>query len=353
MLGERPLQRRQLAVVAGEPFDGGDRGPVGLDGEQAAALDRVAVELHGAGAAVAGVAADVRAGEIEVVAQEVDEQARGGNLALVGRAVDLDRDRPAPWRWLTRLPLSLALCRLAGRRAPPRPRRGGGGSRRSRARRTAGRATRQTGCRGAHGLLGESPPARRSSIAVARTGTAETQPIATRTPSGETVAAALTMYVPWAPSVTPSIASPVPGRRRHRDLRQQLALPDGGQVDAEEELVGRHRPLAAGALDRERRAEGGEQRREVVRRVVDADVAADRAAVARVGDRAPGRGHGHRRTRRMAAPRPRTSDQLGVRDHGAELEHRSGRPRTRSCATRRDRPGRRARRARLPAPSSR
>ena len=38
-----------------------------------------------AGAAVAGVAADVRAGQVEVVAEEVDEQPPGLDLALVGR----------------------------------------------------------------------------------------------------------------------------------------------------------------------------------------------------------------------------------------------------------------------------
>ena len=95
VLAERSLQRRQLAVVAREALDGADRRAVGLDGEQHAALDRLAVELDGAGAAVAGVAADVGAGEVEVVAQEVHEQPRGRDLALVGRAVDLDRDRPA------------------------------------------------------------------------------------------------------------------------------------------------------------------------------------------------------------------------------------------------------------------
>ena len=46
--------------------------------------------MHGAGAAVAGVAADVRPGQVEVVAEEVDEQPPRLDLALVGRAVDLD-----------------------------------------------------------------------------------------------------------------------------------------------------------------------------------------------------------------------------------------------------------------------
>ena len=68
------------------------RAAVDLDGEQHAALHRLPVELHGARAAVAGVAADVRAGQVEVVAEEVHEQAARLDLALVARAVDVDRD---------------------------------------------------------------------------------------------------------------------------------------------------------------------------------------------------------------------------------------------------------------------
>ena len=57
--------------------------PVGLDGEQHAALHRLAVQVDRAGAAVAGVAADVRAGQLEVVAEEVDEQPPRVDVALV------------------------------------------------------------------------------------------------------------------------------------------------------------------------------------------------------------------------------------------------------------------------------
>ena len=105
--------------------------------------------------------------------------------------------------------------------------------------------------------------------------------------------------------------------RRHRDLRQQLALLDGRDVDADEELVGGHGALTGGAADRERRPEGGEERRIVVGGIVDADVAADGAAVADldVGDRRGDLGEdrpGHLDLGRR--------DHLRVRDHGAELE---------------------------------
>ena len=61
---------------------------VGLDGEQDARAHRLAVEQHGAGAAHPVLAADVGAGEAEVVAQEVREQQARLDLALVGAAVD-------------------------------------------------------------------------------------------------------------------------------------------------------------------------------------------------------------------------------------------------------------------------
>ena len=65
MGGEGLLQRAQLAVPGASPSTVRDLRAVGLDGEQHAALDRLTVEMDGAGAAVAGVAADVRPGQLE------------------------------------------------------------------------------------------------------------------------------------------------------------------------------------------------------------------------------------------------------------------------------------------------
>src|SRR5262249_11476642 len=76
-----------------EALDGGDLGAVGLGGEQHAALHRPPVEQYGARAAVAGVAADVRARQIEVVAEEVDEEPARLDLALVALAVHGHPDR--------------------------------------------------------------------------------------------------------------------------------------------------------------------------------------------------------------------------------------------------------------------
>ena len=71
---ERRLHRMQLAIGRGEPFDRGYLRAVRLRGEYRARLDRVAIDQHRAGAALTGVAADVRAGQAEVIADEIDQQ---------------------------------------------------------------------------------------------------------------------------------------------------------------------------------------------------------------------------------------------------------------------------------------
>ena len=83
------LERGQLAV-AGQPLDRPDLRAVGLDGEHHAALHRLAVEMNGARAAVPGVAADMGAGQPEVVADEVHEQAPRRHLHLDLLAVHLE-----------------------------------------------------------------------------------------------------------------------------------------------------------------------------------------------------------------------------------------------------------------------
>src|ERR1051326_4260457 len=77
-LPERLLHRVQLAVV-GETFDRRNGASVGLDGENGARLHGEPVEVHGARAALRGVAGELRTRESELVAQEVDEQ--GAKLA--------------------------------------------------------------------------------------------------------------------------------------------------------------------------------------------------------------------------------------------------------------------------------
>ena len=65
------------ASGAEQALDGGDRVVLGGDGEHQARAHRLAVDEDGAGAADAVLAADVGAGEPEVVAQEVRQQPAG------------------------------------------------------------------------------------------------------------------------------------------------------------------------------------------------------------------------------------------------------------------------------------
>ena len=61
-------------VALGETFDRDDVGALERDGERRAGLDRLAIDMDDAGAALAGVAADMGAGEAQVLAQILDEQ---------------------------------------------------------------------------------------------------------------------------------------------------------------------------------------------------------------------------------------------------------------------------------------
>ena len=96
MLTERLLQRVQPAV-AHQPLDGGDLGAVRLHGEHQAGARGLAVDEDGAGAADAVLAADVGAGQLEILAQEVHQELARLAAALARRAVDGEVDvRHAP-----------------------------------------------------------------------------------------------------------------------------------------------------------------------------------------------------------------------------------------------------------------
>src|SRR5215208_1827138 len=92
VVAEGLLEGAQLLLFR-EPLDGLDRRAVRLHREQHAALHERAVEDHAASAAVAGIAADMGASQVEVVADQVHEQAPRLDLPLVGRPVDPDGDR--------------------------------------------------------------------------------------------------------------------------------------------------------------------------------------------------------------------------------------------------------------------
>src|SRR5207237_6015601 len=88
VLPERLLQRMELLPLR-ESLDGAHLGALGLHREHQAGAHRLAVDQHGAGAAHAVLAAQVRAGEPAVLAQRVGEVAPRLGLDREGFAVDL------------------------------------------------------------------------------------------------------------------------------------------------------------------------------------------------------------------------------------------------------------------------
>ena len=74
MLHEGALQRVELVAV-GQAFDGADLFAVGLYREHQARAHRLAIDQHGAGAAHAVFAADMRAGLSAILADRIDQRA--------------------------------------------------------------------------------------------------------------------------------------------------------------------------------------------------------------------------------------------------------------------------------------
>ena len=91
LLPEAFLERVH-ASGASNALDRLDAGAVGLDGEHRTALEGAPVHDHGAGAAAGGIAADVGAGEGQLLADEVDEQEARLDLDGVRGAVDGEGD---------------------------------------------------------------------------------------------------------------------------------------------------------------------------------------------------------------------------------------------------------------------
>ena len=73
VLAKRRLHRVQLAIL-GQALDRDDLCAFGLHREDRATLDRLTVDVHHAGAALAGVAPHMGAGQIEVLAKELDQE---------------------------------------------------------------------------------------------------------------------------------------------------------------------------------------------------------------------------------------------------------------------------------------
>ena len=110
-----PLLDGVQLAVAGQAFNGGDFAPIGLDGEQGARLGGLAVEQDRAGAADAGLAADVRAGQPAVLAQKMDQQGARLDLVLLLNTVDFDSDQTFHAASENRFSLRSGLTKSIGR----------------------------------------------------------------------------------------------------------------------------------------------------------------------------------------------------------------------------------------------
>ena len=138
-----------------------------------------------------------RAGQVEVVAEEVDEQPAGLDLALVALAVHVHADSGAADGSIAQPYRAPGLLDGTDGAAP---RRGAGGSRPTRGRRTADRARPRA-----------RPPRTLSSSVPCRSERARARRRRSRSrraASPSSVAAALTMQVPSRPSVTAAKPSP-------------------------------------------------------------------------------------------------------------------------------------------------
>src|SRR3546814_5300554 len=88
MLAERLLHRVQRVTLR-QALDGRDVGTFRLDRQHGAALDGIAVVVDDAGAALAGVAAHMGAGEAKLFTQKLNEQ--GARLDLTLRRLAVHR----------------------------------------------------------------------------------------------------------------------------------------------------------------------------------------------------------------------------------------------------------------------
>src|SRR3546814_15631627 len=85
LLGDPRLLHR-MATIARQPLDRGDEAALALGNRDEAAANRLAVDVDGAGAAIAGAAAIFGAGQVRRVAQR-PQQGRFGVHAIFHRAL--------------------------------------------------------------------------------------------------------------------------------------------------------------------------------------------------------------------------------------------------------------------------
>ena len=113
MLDESGLHRMQLAVTS-QAFDGSDFVALMHDREGEAGIDSTAVDVDGAGAALAMVTAFLSAEHLEVIAESIEQGDSRLEFETMFLAVDLQRNRNCAWN-LGRGCMGWRRFRLGGR----------------------------------------------------------------------------------------------------------------------------------------------------------------------------------------------------------------------------------------------
>jgi hypothetical protein len=91
VVAEGPLEARQVAVGC-QAFDGDDPASVDSSHWHHARLDDPPIQEHGAGTAIAGIAANFGSCEAKTVAQYLGEASQRRPLHLYYGSVDLERN---------------------------------------------------------------------------------------------------------------------------------------------------------------------------------------------------------------------------------------------------------------------
>ena len=291
LLVERLLQRVQRAALL-HALDGRHLGAFALHRQHGAGLDRHLVQVDRAGPAVRGLAADVRPGVREPLAQGVDQELPRLDGHFDRLAVELERNllcsrhgssRPIPWPARAPPAARAASFRRTWRPCTPRRRAG---------RASAGRFS-SPGAPPRSGSRRRSPCPRgrpRPSRAFSTVGPALVSAIAT-----------LATLLPFICSIT-AVAAVAKSPVLRLSFWYDQPLPAAGigmriwvrisfsaelrRVQAEEVAVGLDHALALGPVEHERGVQRQHQRGLVVRRIAVRDVAADGSLVAhlRIGD---------------------------------------------------------------------
>jgi hypothetical protein len=89
---EGGLHGMQRAIRPGKPLHGGDGAAVSLSGKRQAGQHALAVDMHGAGAALALVATLLGAGQVETITQGVEQRHTRLDLKVVVMSVDVEMD---------------------------------------------------------------------------------------------------------------------------------------------------------------------------------------------------------------------------------------------------------------------